>query len=108
VWYPLPGPLPAGLYHIQVSGVQDAGAMDARLHVDVLLRRAGANDQTLTSADSIGQADPDAGVFAASAIDARVMGAAASAAVGDLLVLSVKMVAGSAGFLEISTQLTVP
>jgi hypothetical protein len=108
VWYPLQGPLPAGTYRIGVSGIQDSGATDARLHADLLFRHAAAADQTIASADSAGRVDGDAGLFAASEIRAEVTGAPVPAVQGDLLVLSVKMVAGATGFLEISTNLQIP
>jgi hypothetical protein len=108
VWYPLPGPLPAGTYRIAVSGFQDMGLTDARLHADLVLRHMGAADSIVVSADSAGFTDGDAGIYAASEIKAAVTGPAVPAAPGDLLVLIVKMVSGSSGFIEIGTNLTIP
>jgi hypothetical protein len=108
VWFPLSGALPAGAYRVQVQGIQDAGASDGRLHADVIYRHPGSADQILGGADSRGVVDGDAGIYAPSDIDGSFSAAAVPGAMGDLLVVSVKMTAGATGFLELSTSLTIP
>jgi hypothetical protein len=100
----LKGPLPAGSYHVSAEGYQPGG--DARLHADLILRRAGAADQIIASADSNIGKGSDAG--APGGIDANLAGPALPSTCGDLLVLRVKMVSGSNGFIELGLGLTIP
>jgi hypothetical protein len=93
------------MHHIFVGGYQPSG--DAQLHADVLFRHAGAADIVIAAADSTIPVGSDAGL--PGEIDAVVPGIATGPTVaGDLLVLHVQMTAGTDGYIEIGTHLTIP
>jgi hypothetical protein len=105
VWYQLTGPVPAGDYGIYVGGYQSSH--DAQLHADVIFRPKQGAAKTIVSADSTVPVGSDLGV--AGDIDATVHGEAIpTVASGDLLVLRVHMVSGTAGYIELGTGLTIP
>ena len=96
------GPLPAGSYHIGVSGYQST--RDAQMRADVIFRRNGSADVIVASADS--SVPVPTGL--PGDIDATVSGAAVPGASGDLLVLRVQMVTGTSDYIELGTHLTIP
>ena len=104
VWYPLSAPIAGGSYHISVGGYNPS--RDAQLHADLLYRPAVGQDVVIASASSNVAPGSDAGVVGD--IDATVAGAPVPAKQGDLLVLRVKMVSGTDGYIEIGTNLTLP
>src|SRR5437879_6377480 len=104
VWYPMTGPIPAGTYHISVGGYQSS--KDAQLHADLLFRPQAGAEQQVATADSTILVGSDAGL--PGDIDTDVAGAAAPGARGDLLVLRVKMLSGTSGYIELGTSLTLP
>ncbi len=61
----------------------------------------------MVSADSTAGKDNDAGLTPGS-IDATVAGPAVDARCGDLLVMRVKMLSGSTGYIELATGLSIP
>ena len=105
MWYPLPGPIPAGKYRIFVTGYQPTN--DAQLHADLLYRPTGGPDQVIASSDSTVPVGADGGLPAGN-IDATVDGAAVPGAAGSLLVLRVKVTAGTSDYAELDTSIEIP
>lgn len=89
---------------MSAGGFQPSG--DATLHAELLWRRSGQPDQTLATADSMGMAGADGGI--PGNIDTMLQVGATPAQCGDLLVLRVKMTAGTDGYIEFGATLSVP
>jgi hypothetical protein len=95
----LPGPLPAGNYHVFASGYEPT--RDAVLHADVYWQGA-AGKQLLGSVD--GMASPDGG---AGDLDASFNAAAVAAHCGDTLLLHITLVSGTA-YIEFGVSMDLP
>jgi hypothetical protein len=102
--YPLPGPVPAGTYLVDVYGAQTAKM--AQVHFDLLWRPQGGSDQNIASVDGKLATTDDAGI-ANGSFGAIFDAPAISAQCDDLLVVRVKMLSGSP-FLEVFSTLEVP
>jgi hypothetical protein len=103
--YPLPGPLAAGSYQAQVYGAPQPS--DAVVHFDLLWRPNGATEQVIASADATLQQTDDGGIPRGH-YGASLPAAAVPAKCDDLLVLRIKLVSGSAAFVEIKSTLEIP
>jgi hypothetical protein len=106
VAYPVPAPISSGTYHISVVGMQST--MDAQTHADLVLRHLGAADVVLGSADGATTPDPANGILSPGDISADITTPDPVGAAGDVLVLHVKMDAGTGPYSEIVTTLRIP
>ena len=80
---------------------------DAQVHFDLFWRASGAADQLIASADASLTKSDDGGV-PIGRYGATFHAAAVPAHCDDLLVLRVKLVSGSAPFLEFDSEMTIP
>ena len=102
--YVLRGALPAGDYVITASGFQPS--KDAHLHADVTWHPQHGADQLIVSADSNYPVGSDAGV--PGDIMGTFPGKAVPATCGDQLILTLKMVTGSTGYIEFGVGMSIP
>jgi hypothetical protein len=103
VKYTLPGSLPAGTYHIEVSGLWQ----DAVLHAELIYSPQLGSASTIAAVDSTGL--PPGSGFPQGAISTDVQGPPIAAQCGDLLILRVKYVSGPTSYIQPEgTKLNIP
>jgi hypothetical protein len=90
VTYALPGPIPAGGYHLVADGYVSGGP---EIRFDVAWRRAGTGDASIVSFDHPYPTTPQGAV---AQYEETKMGGAVAAQSGDLLVLTLSLVGADA------------
>ena len=101
--YTLPGPLPAGNYHVTAVGVQESG--DAHLHLKLIWRALGHADQILAEYDGFGSKDMGSGNIG---VDTLLSVGAVAAHCGDALIVKVDFLSGGSAYLFLDVVATTP